>query len=145
MGSEGVLGVICEATLRVRAAPEARRYEGWSFRSFAEGREALRQMAQADACPDVARLSDEPATRLTLALGAGSSSRRERLARRYLRMRGHEGGCLAIMGFEGEEDEVERRRLARGAAPARGRRPGARPGAGGGMASQPLQRPLPAR
>jgi alkyldihydroxyacetonephosphate synthase len=112
VGSEGVLGVICEATLRLRTAPEARRYEGWSFRSFGEGREALRQMAQADACPDVARLSDEPATRLTLALGPGSNSRRERLAKRYLRMRGHEGGCLAIMGFEGGEDEVERRRLA---------------------------------
>ncbi|HLM27439.1 MAG TPA: FAD-binding oxidoreductase, partial [Thermoleophilaceae bacterium] len=30
VGSEGVLGVICEATVRVRPAPSARRYEGWS-------------------------------------------------------------------------------------------------------------------
>jgi alkyldihydroxyacetonephosphate synthase len=37
VGSEGVLGVICEATLRVRPLPDAQRYEGWSFSSFAEG------------------------------------------------------------------------------------------------------------
>jgi alkyldihydroxyacetonephosphate synthase len=110
VGSEGVLGVICEATLRVRALPSARRYEGWSFRSFAEGWEALRVMEQADGSPDVVRLSDEQETRLSMALAATGSAA-ERAGRAYLRMRGHEGGCLAIMGFEGDEDDVERRRL----------------------------------
>jgi alkyldihydroxyacetonephosphate synthase len=114
VGSEGVLGVICEATLRVRALPDERHYEGWSFRSFAEGCEALRVMEQADASPDVIRLSDEHETRLSLAL-ASSGSATERAGRAYLRMRGHEGGCIAIAGFEGEEDDVERRRLHSGA------------------------------
>jgi alkyldihydroxyacetonephosphate synthase len=114
IGSEGVLGVICEATLRVRPLPGARRYEGWSFRSFEEGCEALRVMEQADASPDVVRLSDEHETRLSLAL-ASTGSATERAGRAYLRMRGHEGGCLAIIGFDGDEDEVERRRLHTGA------------------------------
>jgi alkyldihydroxyacetonephosphate synthase len=114
VGSEGVLGVICDATLRVRPVPELRRYEGWSFRSFAEGREAFRVMEQADAAPDVARLSDEEATRLTLSLGSGGGAA-QRAGRAYLRLRGHEGGCLAIVGFEGREEEVERRRLHAGA------------------------------
>jgi alkyldihydroxyacetonephosphate synthase len=114
VGSEGVLGVICEATLRVRPVPGTRHYEAWSFRSFAEGCEALRVMEQAGASPDVARLSDEDETRLTLAL-ASSGSTLERAGRAYLRMRGHEGGCLAIAGFEGDEEEVERRRLRTGA------------------------------
>ncbi len=114
VGSEGVLGVICEATLRVRALPATRHYEGWSFRSFAEGCEALRVMEQADASPDVARLSDEHETRLSLAL-ASTGSATERAGRAYLRMRGHEGGCLAIVGFEGDQDDVERRRLHSGA------------------------------
>ena len=114
VGSEGVLGVICEATLRVRQLPAARRYEGWSFRSFEEGYEALRVMEQADGSPDVMRLSDEEETRLSLAL-ASTGSTTERAGRAYLRMRGHEGGCLAIAGFEGDEDEVERRRLHSGA------------------------------
>jgi alkyldihydroxyacetonephosphate synthase len=123
VGSEGVLGVICEATLRVRPAPAARRYEGWSFATFAEGCDAFRVMEQQDASADVNRLSDESETRLTMALGS-SGSRTEKLGRRYLRLRGHEGGCIAILGFEGEEDEVEDRR----------RRTGALLRAGGGVA-----------
>jgi alkyldihydroxyacetonephosphate synthase len=129
VGSEGVLGVICEATLRVRPLPAERRYEGWSFRSFAEGCEALRVMEQADASPDVARLSDENETRLGLAL-ASSGGPAVALARHYLRARGHEGGCVAIVGFEGKADDVERRRLRTagllraGGGVALGRRPG---------------------
>jgi alkyldihydroxyacetonephosphate synthase len=114
VGSEGILGVICDATLRVRPAPAARRYEGWSFATFAEGCDALRVMEQAGAAADVNRLSDEDETRLTMAL-ASSGSTTEKLGRRYLRMRGHEGGCLAILGFEGSEEQVEDRRRAAGA------------------------------
>jgi alkyldihydroxyacetonephosphate synthase len=114
IGSEGALGVICEATLRVRQLPSSRRYEGWSFRSFAEGCEALRVMEQADASPDVVRLSDEHETRLSLTLPSTGSAT-ERAGRAYLRLRGHEGGSLAIVGFEGDEDDVERRRLHTGA------------------------------
>jgi alkyldihydroxyacetonephosphate synthase len=129
VGSEGVLGVISEATLCVRPAPGARRYEGWSFASFAEGCDAFRVMEQAGAAADVNRLSDEDGTRLTMAIG-GTGGRPEKLFRRYLRMRGHEGGCLAILGFEGEEDEVEDRRrrtaglLRAGGGVALGHRPG---------------------
>jgi len=129
VGSEGVLGVICEATLRVRPAPRARRYEAWSFAGFAEACDALRVMEQAGAAADVSRLSDEDETRLTMALSA-SGSTTEKLGRRYLRMRGHEGGCLAIMGFEGEEEDVEDRRrrtvalLRAGGGVALGHRPG---------------------
>jgi alkyldihydroxyacetonephosphate synthase len=129
VGSEGVLGVICEATLRVRPAPAARIYEGWSFRNFAEGCAAFRVMEQRDAAADVSRLSDEEETRLTMAL-ASSGSRGERLGRRYLRMRGHEAGCLAILGFEGDEEDAERRRretaalLRAGGGVFLGRRPG---------------------
>jgi alkyldihydroxyacetonephosphate synthase len=109
VGSEGVLGVICEATLCVRPAPRARRYEGWSFASFAEGCDAFRVIEQSGAAADVCRLSDEDETRLTMAM-AGSGGTTQKLGRRYLRMRGHEGGCLAILGFEGQEEEVEDRR-----------------------------------
>jgi alkyldihydroxyacetonephosphate synthase len=129
VGSEGVLGVIVDATLGVRPAPAARRYEGWSFASFAEGCDAFRVMEQAGCAADVNRLSDENETRLARAL-ASTGSTTERLGRRYLRMRGHEGGCLAILGFEGSEDEVEDRRrrtaglLRAGGGVALGHRPG---------------------
>jgi len=109
VGSEGVLGVITAATLRVRPLPEYRHYEGWSFKTFAEGAEAFRAMEQAGASPDVARLSDEEETRLSKALGA-SGSLAEKAGRRYLALRGHEEACLAFTGFEGTADDVARRR-----------------------------------
>ena len=112
VGSEGTLGVITEVALRVRPAPEQRRYDGWFFRSFAEGAEALRALEQAQAAPDIARVSDEAETALSMA-GAGRS-RKTRAAQLYLRVRGYSGGSLGIAGWEGERDEVARRR-ARGA------------------------------
>jgi len=109
VGSEGTLGVITQATLRVRPAPAQRHYEAWSFRSFEEGTEALRALEQRGAAPDVARLSDAQETRLTMALGSTGSTT-ERAGRAYLRLRGHEGGCLAFTGFEGPAEDVSRRR-----------------------------------
>ena len=109
VGSEGTLGVISELSLRVRAAPRERIYEGVFFEDFAAGAEALRTLAQEHASPDVARLSDEQETRMSLAL-AGSGGVKGRLGRLYLGARGYREGCLAILGFEGAEPEVAARR-----------------------------------
>nr|MBA3304433.1 FAD-binding oxidoreductase [Thermoleophilaceae bacterium] len=109
VGSEGVLGVITSATLAVRPLPESRHYEAWSFKTFAEGAEAMRAMEQAGASPDVARLSDEEETRLSKALGS-SGSFTEKAGNRYLDLRGHGEACLAFTGFEGQPDDVARRR-----------------------------------
>ena len=109
VGSEGVLGVITESTLQVRRAPSERRYEGWMFRSFEEGAEALRALEQGGAVPDVARLLDEDETRLSLML-AGSDSATARVGRRYIKVRGYAEGCLGIVGWEGDRAAVDRRR-----------------------------------
>jgi alkyldihydroxyacetonephosphate synthase len=129
VGSEGTLGVITEATLALRPYPKERRYEGWSFRDFDEGVEAFRQLAEAHAAPDVARLSDEEETRLAMAVSS-SGSVVERLGKGYLKARGHDGGCIVIAGYEGEPDDVSRRaregarRLRAAGGLALGRRPG---------------------
>jgi alkyldihydroxyacetonephosphate synthase len=109
VGSEGVLGVIDELSLRVRRAPVERVYEGVFFESFSAGAHALRELAQLHAAPDVARLSDEQETRMSLAL-AGSGGVKGRLGRVYLGARGYAGGCLSILGFEGAPEEVHARR-----------------------------------
>lgn len=109
VGSEGVLGVISEVSLRVRRAPAERIYEGVFFRELAAGLGALRELAAAHALPDVARLSDEAETRMSLAL-AGSGGAKGLAGRAYLRARGYGGGCLAILGFEGPEGEPRERR-----------------------------------
>jgi alkyldihydroxyacetonephosphate synthase len=109
VGSEGTLGVISELSLRVRPAPRERIYEGVFFEDFLSGTQALRQLAREHALPDVARLSDEAETRMSLAL-AGSGGAKGRLGRGYLRLRGYGEGCLAILGFEGDGGELASRR-----------------------------------
>jgi alkyldihydroxyacetonephosphate synthase len=112
VGSEGTLGVIGELSLRVRKAPAERVYEGVFFEDFAAGVQALRALAQQHAAPEVARLSDEQETRMSLAL-AGPGGVKGRLGRLYLGVRGYgeeQERCLAIMGFEGEAGEVAARR-----------------------------------
>jgi alkyldihydroxyacetonephosphate synthase len=109
VGSEGTLGVITEVSLRVRPAPGTRAYEGVFFEDFATGREALRTLAREHALPDVARLSDQAETRMSLAL-AGDGGVKGRIGRAYLGLRGYAGGCLAILGFEGAAAEVGPRR-----------------------------------
>jgi alkyldihydroxyacetonephosphate synthase len=129
VGSEGTLGVISELALRVRRAPRERIYEGVFFEDFAAGVAALRTLGLEHALPDLARLSDEQETRMTLAL-AGTGGVKGRLGRAYLGMRGYSGGCLAILGFEGTAVEVafrHRRALQlvrRGGGLAAGRSPG---------------------
>ncbi|MFL5781210.1 MAG: FAD-binding oxidoreductase, partial [Thermoleophilaceae bacterium] len=105
VGSEGAFGVITEATLAVRPLPRMRRYEGWSFESFAAGCDAFRALEHEHAAPDVARLSDEEETRLAMAMSS-SGSLAERAGRAYLRARGHGRGCIVIVGWEGEEAQV---------------------------------------
>ncbi|MEA2152907.1 MAG: alkyldihydroxyacetonephosphate synthase [Solirubrobacteraceae bacterium] len=109
IGSEGTLGVIGELSLRVRAAPHERVYEGIFFEDFSAGVGVLRELAQQGASPDVARLSDEQETRMSLAL-AGAGGVKGRLGRMYLAARGYRDGCLAIFGFEGSQRDVQTRR-----------------------------------
>jgi len=109
VGSEGVLGVLSELSLRVRTAPRERIYEGVSFENLPAGVEALRTLAREHALPDIARLSDERESEISLLL-TGAGTLKGALARAYLGARGHRGGCLAIVGFEGGRAEVACRR-----------------------------------
>jgi alkyldihydroxyacetonephosphate synthase len=99
LGSEGAFGVITSVTVRVRALPEVKVYEGWRWPSFAEGAAAMRTLAQSGLLPTVIRLSDEAETAINLArpdeIGGESA-----------------GGCLMITGYEGTPDAVAAKRAA---------------------------------
>jgi alkyldihydroxyacetonephosphate synthase len=109
VGSEGVLGVIPEATVRVRPSPRVRRYEAWMTENFEAGAETVRALAQGPGLPDVIRVSDEQETRVSLAL-SGPRGTTATLLRRYLRARGRANGALVVLGFEGDEESVARKR-----------------------------------
>jgi alkyldihydroxyacetonephosphate synthase len=58
VGSEGTLGVITEARLRVHPVPQAERRAAWSFGSFEDGLDACRRIMRRGATPAVLRLYD---------------------------------------------------------------------------------------
>jgi alkyldihydroxyacetonephosphate synthase len=97
IGSEGTFGVITQVRLQVHRAPEAVRYEAWSFPDFATGAAALRAVTQNATGPTVIRLSDEAETGVNLAtteaIGESQIS----------------GGCLGITVFEGTKEHIDSR------------------------------------
>ncbi|MBK7402292.1 MAG: FAD-binding oxidoreductase [Myxococcales bacterium] len=58
IGSEGTLGVITSARLRLHAAPAAQGFASYAFRTTEEGWDAIRTLFQAGLRPAVARLYD---------------------------------------------------------------------------------------
>ena len=110
-GSEGVLGVITQATVRLAPLPRRCDYRGYLFPAFQPGVEAAREVMQSGLRPAVLRLSDEPETQVNLATRAppqGLKAAVERLGTWYLERRGiHlDAASLMIIGFEGAEDQV---------------------------------------
>ena len=111
VGSEGALGVITEATVRVTAYPNATARGSWAFPSLEAAGAALRELAQRhgdDTLPDVCRVSDPSETQVSLTLAGGIGGR---LAA-YLRRRGLTDPALGIFLWEGDSRiRVEQRRL----------------------------------
>ena len=124
VGSEGVLGVITEATVRVRPLPDATHYEGWMFRGFEQGAEAFRALEQGHVIPDVARLSDEAETRqaMTLSEDASLAAARGPRVHRRARLRGRLPRDPRLRGHAAGRRRPPRPRAAHHAAR---RRPGA--------------------
>jgi alkyldihydroxyacetonephosphate synthase len=109
VGSEGVLGVIPDVTVRVRPAPAVRRYEAWMATSFESGAEIVRALAQGPGLHDVIRVSDEEETEMSLAL-SGPRGLTGTAFDGYLKLRRRRSGCLIVVGLEGDEESVARRR-----------------------------------
>jgi alkyldihydroxyacetonephosphate synthase len=109
IGSEGTLGVIPDVTVRVRPAPPQRRYEAWIAESFEAGCEIVRVLAQGPGLPTMVRVSDEEETMGSLAL-SGPRGAAGKAFGAYLKARRRAGGALMIVGYEGEEEALTRRR-----------------------------------
>ncbi|MBN1148543.1 MAG: FAD-binding oxidoreductase [Anaerolineales bacterium] len=109
LGSEGRLGIITQASVRVRRLPQVEAFYGVFFRDWESGVEAVRQIVQAGMPVSMARLSNPQETDTTLRL-SGKDALVAR-ADRGLRLLGYAGArCLLIYGVTGDPASV---RLAR--------------------------------
>jgi alkyldihydroxyacetonephosphate synthase len=59
LGSEGTLGIVTEAWLRVRKAPATRKMASLTFDSFESGLQGVQRMSQGGALPDCVRVYDQ--------------------------------------------------------------------------------------
>lgn len=96
VGSEGTLGIITEATVRLHRVPETKDYRGYLFQEFSKGVAAAREIAQAGIPVAMVRLSDADETFFYAAM----------------QMVGAEGPpkvrfCLMLVGIEGDATAVE--------------------------------------
>jgi alkyldihydroxyacetonephosphate synthase len=87
VGSEGILGVITEAWVRVQPPPAHRSSRGVRFASFAEGAECVRAISQSGLNPSNCRLIDAREAHMTMA-GDGSHA-------------------LLVLGFESTDHAVD--------------------------------------
>jgi alkyldihydroxyacetonephosphate synthase len=113
IGSEGTLGVITEATMRVHARPEARVVPAFLFPDFEGGLEAMRECVRQECTPAMVRLNDPDKTGLSVAFKPPSSRVSQAVSRAfkgYLKAKGFNlpRACLMLVAFEGRKDDVAR-------------------------------------
>lgn len=113
IGSEGTLGVITEATMRVHLRPELRVVRGFMFPEFQAGIEAMHECVKQECMPAMVRLNDPDKTALSLAFrppASGFSKAVSSLFKDYLRVRGFAlpRACLMLTAFEGRQTRVNR-------------------------------------
>src|SRR5258708_28192030 len=87
LGSEGILGVITEAWMRVQDRVRFKASAGVHFSSFASGAEAVRAVAQAGLYPTNCRLLDPGEAMISAGVGDGSA--------------------LLVLGFESADHPVD--------------------------------------
>jgi alkyldihydroxyacetonephosphate synthase len=110
LGSEGRLGVITQARLRVRPIPEADEFVGVFFPTWEQGSVATRAAAQEDLPVSMLRLSDPLETETTLVLSGKSWVN---LADKGLRLLGFQDRrCLLIFGVTGSSTQARQARRA---------------------------------
>lgn len=96
VGSEGTLGVITEATVKIQPVPQVKDYRAYMFQSFAQGVAAARALVQAGIATAMIRLSDEDETYFFNAL-----QHPEDAADITMRF------CIMLVGIEGSAESVE--------------------------------------
>ncbi|MGB0920726.1 MAG: FAD-binding oxidoreductase [Alphaproteobacteria bacterium] len=109
LGHEGTLGVVTEATVRIRKAPSKKDYRGYLFANYEDGAKAIRQIAQSGVSVAMTRLSDPDETYFFANMGFKGkiSPRIQALTPKVLNwLKLGDRPCLLLVGCEGDRRSV---------------------------------------
>ncbi|PTL78616.1 FAD-binding oxidoreductase [Vitiosangium sp. GDMCC 1.1324] len=109
LGSEGRLGILTEATVRITPTPEREDFHALFFPDWERARTAVRELVQSGAALSMLRLSTAQETAIHLALSG--HPRMVGLLSGALALRGVGAeGCMLMLGVSGSERAVEHSR-----------------------------------
>ncbi len=109
LGSEGILGVITEATMRIHKIPATRDYRGYLFKTFEDGVRGIQECLDRGFTPSMIRLQDSGESELAFnmkAPGHGVEGWIQSRVKSWLKFRGYVEPCILIIGGEGEGDSI---------------------------------------
>jgi len=112
IGSEGILGVITSARIRVKKIPPEKSYRAFFVDSFANGIELCRSIIQSGIKPATIRFSDEEESGFILSLRKKSDSSLKNKAQEYALKVAEKKGLkpdkrtFLLIGFEGSKRDV---------------------------------------
>jgi alkyldihydroxyacetonephosphate synthase len=104
IGSEGILGVITEATMRIHQIPAIKDYRGYLFRSFEDGVRGIQECLDRGLTPSLVRLQDGGESELAFNMRSpktGVEGWLQNRVKAWLRVRGYVQPCILIIGVEG--------------------------------------------
>ena len=114
IGSEGTLGVITEAVMRVHKLPEYREPYGYLFPDFESGANAIYECVEKHTAPVVTRLNDPGKTALSLAYRTKSSPIKSLLGNivkwylKNIKKFDFSKSCLMLNVFEGDKETFDK-------------------------------------
>lgn len=110
VGSEGIFGVITEATVRVHRVPEVKDYRGFLFRDFETAVDAIQECIESKAIPSMIRLQDRGETELAFHMKApkqGLAGWVHAAIKAHLVRKGYGAPCIMVVGFEGPAESIQ--------------------------------------
>lgn len=110
IGSEGTLGIVTEAVMRVHRLPAEKQYLGFLVKEFSQAVAVIRQCHDDQTRPTLFRVQDVHETELAFKLKVAPTGMQkwvQKVAKKIILWRGFQTPCLVIVGFEGSPAEVK--------------------------------------
>ncbi len=107
IGSEGIYGIITEASVKISPLPESQKFVSAFFKNFEQGINCIRNIMQSDLSPSIIRLSDPDESSLFLSLMLSSAFQKKAVPYWFKWKNLGEKPCFFLLATEGRKTHVK--------------------------------------